>query len=198
MKPFAEGRMPRICRLILLLGAIAASVGEQGYGQAPAYAIEEGNRTLYDIPPRDLVDAPTAGTLPRGCFHIIMRVYNNGGILSTTSIGLSNRFSIGMSYGAEGIISDGKANPNPRIEFNVKLRLINEEYFMPALAVGYNSQGYGAYHEDQKRYAFKSKGFYGVISRSFYMYNWALGGHIGVNYSLENDYDKDEEPSFFL
>ncbi|PKK83522.1 MAG: hypothetical protein CVT49_08360 [candidate division Zixibacteria bacterium HGW-Zixibacteria-1] len=166
--------------------------------QTGSYFGKEPARTLYDIPPRVLIDAPTAGTLPRGSFDIMMSVYSNGGILGKTSIGLSNRFMVGMSYGAEGIISDRTANANPEIEFNVKLRLIDENYYLPAFAVGFNSQGYGAYIDDRKRYTYKSKGFYGVISRSFMLQNLNAGVHAGANYSLEYDYDSEEEPSFFF
>jgi len=190
--------MPRSIKSAILIAVMIISTGVNVYGQAPVYANEETAISLYELPPRELIDAPTAGTLPRGCFDIVMRVYANGGIIGKTSIGLSNRFMLGMSYGAEHIISDVPANENPRIEFNVKLRLINEEYFMPAVALGFNSQGNGAYLEDRERYAFKSKGFYGVISRSFYMYKWVVGGHVGINYSLENDVDDETEPTLFI
>lgn len=166
--------------------------------QEPAYTGDMEAQSLFDIPPRDLINAPTAGTLPRGCFNIAIRVYNNGGLLSSTSIGLSSRFQIGMSYGASGIISDYEADENPSIEFNVKLRLIDESYYLPAFSIGFNSQGYGAYLDDRERYTYKSKGFFGAISRSFYMKDVAMGGHAGINYSLENELDDDKEVTFFV
>lgn len=169
----------------------AQTQGENYFGGEPG-------RSLYEIPPRVLIDAPTAGTLPRGSFDIVMRVYNNGGILGKTSIGLSNRLMIGMSYGADGIISDHTANANPEIEFNVKLRLIDENYYLPAFSIGFNSQGYGAYIDERDRYTYKSKGFYGVVSRSFMLQNMNAGVHAGANYSLEYDYDEEEEPSVFF
>jgi hypothetical protein len=103
-----------------------------------------------------------------------------------------------MSYDATGIISDRGTIRNPQIEFNVKLRLMNEEFYMPAFAIGYNSQGYGTYLDSLDRYTYKSKGFYGVFSRSFYLQTWSLGGHVGINYSLENDVDDDAEPTIFF
>jgi len=186
----------KIFSCILLTGLLLAAA-ENGPAQTTDYFGDEPAKSLYEIPPRMLIDVPTAGTLPRGCFDIVMRVYNNGGILGKTSIGLSNRFMLGMSYGAEGIISDRTANANPEIEFNVKLRLIDEDYYMPGFAIGFNSQGQGAWLDGRDRYTYKSKGFYGVISRSFMMHNTSAGAHAGVNYSLEND-DNDEEPSVFF
>jgi len=193
-----EGKMLRKIVIGLLFTGVLLTAAERGQAQGSTYfGDSEPAKSLYEIPPRMLIDAPTAGTLPRGCFDIVMRVYNNGGILGKTSIGLSNRFMIGMSYGAEGIISDRTANANPEIEFNVKLRLIDEDYYFPAVAIGFNSQGYGAYIDDRDRYAYKSKGFYGVLSRSFVFQTMNAGVHGGINYSLENE-DNDEEPSVFF
>jgi len=152
--------------------------------------------TLYEIPPRWLVDVPTAGTLPRGYYDIVVRMYANGGALSYTNIGLSNRFMIGISFGGENIISARGVNWNPRIGFSLRFRVIDELEFFPAVSVGYSGQGIGTYDDKTKRYQFKSRGFYAVASRSFYFYRWTSGWHGGINYSLEND-DTDEDLNFF-
>ncbi|UCD95274.1 MAG: YjbH domain-containing protein [Candidatus Zixiibacteriota bacterium] len=190
--------MLRAFKIFLLIAGITCVSMSNIAAQKVGYSVDEATPSLYDIPPRDLIDAPTAGTLPRGCFDIEMRVYNNGGILGRTSIGLSDRFMLGMSYGAEGIIAERSTNRNPRIEFNVKLRLLDETYYLPALAIGFNSQGYGAYIDDMERYTYKSKGFYIALSRSYDFHNISTGGHAGVNYSLENEKDDEEEPTFFF
>lgn len=154
--------------------------------------------SLYDVPPRWLVDMPTAGTLPRAYFNIGFRVYPNGGALGNTDIGLSNRFMLGISFGAEEVISNREPNWNPRIEFSVKFRVIDELEYFPAVTVGFSSQGFGAWNEALDRYTFKSRGFFAVASRSFYFYQWTSGWHAGINYSLENDVDKEEDLNFFL
>ena len=48
------------------------------------------------------------------------------------------------------------------------------------------------------RFTFKSRGFYAVVSRSFYFYQWTMGGHGGLNYSLENDVDQEKDLNFFV
>jgi hypothetical protein len=144
-----------------------------------------------------LVDCPTAGTLRRGQFDVVMRSYPYGGIMAGTDIGLSNRFAVGISYGAEGIIAEHSPNWNPRVEFNIKLNLVDEGLVFPALTIGFSSQGYGAYVDSLDRYAFKSKGFYAVGSKSYPFYNWQIGLHGGANYSLEQD-DGDKNIDFFV
>lgn len=153
--------------------------------------------SLYEIPPRWLVDLPTAGTLPRGYYNIGIRIYPGGGAITNTDIGLSNRLSMGISYGADKIIANEEPTWNPKIEFNLKFRIIDEMEYFPAFSIGYNSQGNGSYSEHFERYNFKSRGFYVVASRSFYFYEWTSGWHFGVNYSLENDFDKEDDFNFF-
>lgn len=173
---------------LMMLIATSASAQEN---------INSAQTSLYDVPPRWLVDMPTAGTLPRGFYTVGLRLYPNGGALARTDIGLSHRLMVGISYGAEGIISNRDPNWNPKIEFNVKFRIIDEIEVFPAVTVGFCSQGLGAWNSDMDRYAFKSRGFYGVVSRSFYFYDWTSGWHAGINYSMENDIDEETDVNIF-
>lgn len=162
--------------------------------------------TLYDIAPRKLVDLPTAGTLPRGTFEIGLRLFAEGGALGHTDIGLSHRFSLGISYGGTDIISSADPRWNPRIGFSLKFRVIDEMEFFPAIAVGFTDQGYGKFRDDTQdgrnhswdRYTFKSRGFYAVASRSFYFYRWTAGWHLGMNVSREDEGDGDSDLNLFV
>lgn len=170
------------------------------YAQTPAdnETARDVSGTLYDIPPRDLIDMPTAGTLPRSYFDIGLRVYSGGGALGTCNIGLSNRLTLGIAYGAEGAISNTEPNWNPDIEFNLKFRIIDEMQYFPGVVLGYSSQGDGPWNKDLQRYAFKSRGFYAVASRSFYFYKWTSGWHAGINYSMEKKKDEDNTLNGFF
>jgi hypothetical protein len=75
---------------------------------------------------------------------------------------------------------------------------------MPAIALGFDSRGYGAFIDtltdslssEVNRYEIKSKGFYAAVSRNFnFLGN--LGVHLGTNYSTERG-DDDENMNFFL
>ncbi len=147
---------------------------------------------FYAYPPRWLVDMPTGGTLPRASFDVAIRLYPNGGALGMIDIGLSNRLQLGISYGGQGVISNHSADWNPDINFNIKMRVVDEMEYFPAITGGFCSQGFGAWNDSLNRYAYKSRGFFAVASRSFYFYNWTSGWHFGINYSLEGDIDNDE------
>lgn len=143
------------------------------------------------LPPLELVDMPTAGTLERGSYVTQLRLYPAGGLLGGVQIGLSNRFLWGVSFGGENIIGEGKINWNPEPGLQFIYRLIDENILMPAITFGYNSQGYGPYIKSEKRYNIKSRGIYAVASKN-YLFLGDLSFHGGVNYSMEReDGDKD-------
>lgn len=184
--------MRKIITVLLITAVLALSLPHQSTAQD-----ETLNASMYEIPPRWLVDMPTAGTLPRGYYNIGIRFYTGGGAIAKTDIGLSSRLTMGISYGAEQVISNDDPDWNPGIEFNIKFRLVDELEYFPAITVGYNSQGNGAFSEEYDRYTYKSRGFYGVVSRSFYFMQWTSGWHVGLNYSQEHDVDGDKNINFF-
>jgi hypothetical protein len=151
------------------------------------------NKTL---PPLELVDMPTAGTLERGSYVSSLRLYPAGGLLGGVQIGLSNRLLLGVSYGGENIIGEGKVNWNPEPGLQVVYRIIDENIVLPAITIGYNSQGFGPYIKSENRYNIKSRGFYAVASKN-YAFLGDLGFHGGVNYSLERD-DGDKDMNLFV
>jgi hypothetical protein len=168
---------------------------------APAFS-QEAQKGIKITPistlqPRKLIDCPTAGLLPRGSFDFDIRIYPQGGTVFGIDIGLMKRFMVGMSFGGENVIGEGEPDWNPRIEFVAKYRFINESYMFPAFVIGYDSQGDGAYNDSLKRYTYKSKGFYAVLSKGYSLAELPLGMHAGANYSLENE-DEDKNVTVFF
>jgi len=144
---------------------------------------------------RMIIDTPTAGMLPRGAFDFDMRTFPVGGVQATLRIGLADRFLVGVGYGASKLLTDVDPDWNPNLEFIISLRLHEEAGIdnLPAIAVGYNSLGYGNYDSDNDRYMVKSPGFYVAFSKNFKFYENPAGIHWGINYSLENDEDNDPD-----
>jgi len=138
---------------------------------------------------QDLIDQPTAGSLEKGEYGFDIRFFPDGGTLASLKAGLFDRFMIGVSYGAINIIGRGDPQWNELPGVLVKYRLF-EETDLPALAIGFDSQGYGMYYDDLKRYEVKAKGLFAVFSKNFSM-GWlgTMGWHGGVNYNTFEDQD---------
>jgi len=144
-----------------------------------------------NIEPTMIIDKPTAGMLHRGNYYVSANFFEQGGVLVGVSVGLIDRFNFGISYGGTDILGTRKPEMNPYPGVNVKLRILDESQVAPAVAVGFDWQGRGAYFDSLKRYAIKSPGFFAVASQ-----NYALAGnlslHGGLNLSTERgDGDKD-------
>ncbi len=146
-----------------------------------------------DLQPRQLVEAPTAGLLPSRGLGLDLRFYGGDGILGGVSVGLFSRGMVGVSFGGSDILGNEALDLNPRIEFSGRVRVIEEGYTIPALAMGYTSQGYGMFDDELKRYTRKSKGVYVVASKNFKLPLGHTGLHIGANRSFE---DGDDDSDF--
>jgi len=143
----------------------------------------------------EIIDVPSAKMVARGDIHTYLRMYPGGGFQVALLVGLSDRFCLGASYGGENIIGEGDVNLNPQPALHVRYQLFAEKMMFPAVVIGFNSQGHGAWDKTLKRYAIKSRGFYGVASKNT-SFLGGLGVHAGVNWSTETD-DGDEDLNLF-
>jgi hypothetical protein len=197
-RKFEEAQMPKFVFTWLAVILMVTSLNAQTDRDQ---STDQEVRRIYsydNMPPRQLIDCPTAATLPRASFDFKMRTTSNGGLIAHTGIGLHRKFMLGVSFGGEQILGEGKATWQDNIAFQTKYQLISETTLLPAIAIGYDGQGYGQYFSDLKRYKYKSKGFYAVASKGYQTYQWSSGLHAGINYSLESDVDKDDDMTFFL
>jgi hypothetical protein len=157
--------------------------------------------SLLHAEPYRLVNTHTAGILPKASFDVDFRIYappsppslegHGSGLLTGAHVGLTNRLNIGLAYGGEGIIGY-----SDRVWWNklpgvlVKYRLFEEKFLTPALAVGFDNQGYGGQVREEMYgydgYVYKSPGFFVALSKNYLMLKHVqIGFHGTVNYSLE-------------
>ena len=147
-----------------------------------------------------LVDAPTAGCLKKGQYSFELQVFPQGGVLTGFAVGLFDRFTMGVSYGGIGIIGSDQVDWNEQPGVLLKYRLFEESFVMPAVALGFNNQGYGAWMESDNsvrqiegnRYTFKAKGMFAVAGKNFAIQSLGtMGFHGGITYNaIEDDDDR--------
>lgn len=143
------------------------------------------------LEPRYLVDVPTAGMPAKGSLAIDLDFYQEGGVLLGLSAGVLDRLSFGISYGGTRLIGSDEPVMNSVPGVNVKVRIIEENVALPAIVLGFDSQGRDGYLKDPSRYSIKSPGFYVAASKNYSLLGF-FSLHGGVNYSLERaDDDKD-------
>lgn len=170
-------KMKTLCSLVFCLISIAA------FAQPGALILGE------------LVDTPVAKTIPQASVQSTIRLYQEGGVLGSIQVGLTPRIAMGLSWGGKNVIGSGNVDLNPRPEVHVQYLLFQELYLSPAVLIGFQSQGNGAYISPLERYTVKSRGFYAVASKNT-AFLGGLGLHAGINWSMENK-DGDHDPNLF-
>jgi hypothetical protein len=189
----------RIAFVGVCVFGLIAGVASQAMAQAPRRSNRvRTQRAMRDFQPsRRMVDAPTAGTLRKGTFDTELRAYPDGGVLAILQIGLTTRWTVGLGYGGTDIISATDPEWNPRMNFITKLRLVEETMMMPAIAVGFEEQGFGRWIDSLDRYETKAKGFFVVASKGYRSGSVITSLHGGMNLAPESN-DKDNDISFFM
>lgn len=176
---------------LLVLTLLAASA-------APALAEKDKGEVMI-MPDIELIDVPTAGILDYGGFQLKTRFYNDGGVLGGLNFGVMERLNLGVSMTVDKLIGSDSPIRMRRPEIQVKFRFDDGGYYLPAMALGYDSQGY-YYERDVKKYYEKGKGLYLVGSKEIGISNLVLHGgfnipdfdnnyffgFLGANYTLED------------
>ncbi len=138
-----------------------------------------------------LIDCPTAGLIERGQIGLGLRLWRDGGLLARVDAGALNRLNIGVSYGGRRIIGDGAVDWYPRLEANARYRVVQENRSLPAVVIGYDTQGFGDYLTPTKRYRIKARGLFLALSKNYLHPLGQIGLHGGASLALE-DSDNDD------
>jgi hypothetical protein len=167
--------MQKLLNILLLIFLISLPVYSQGTA---------GDQAKYEY--RYLIDMPTAGIVEKGVVGVTTEILPAGVLIAIIEAGVFENVSIGISYGGANLIGSGKVDWYNWPGVSIRARIINETTLIPAIALGFDSQGKGAYDADNDRFAIKSPGFFAAVSKNFDFLGY-LAFHGTVNYSLESD-----------
>lgn len=153
-----------------------------------------------------LIDMPTAGVLKKGNVGTSFYLMPEGVFIAQLDVGVFDNFSFGISYGASNFIGVGTPSWYKLPGVNIKVKVLEETETMPAISIGFDSQGKGQFFTNYSdfnksdtntadfeinRFKIKSPGFFIAGSKNFQFLGY-LSLHGCVNYSLErDDMDKD-------
>ncbi len=172
--------MKKISTILLLAVFSFSSLLAQG-------TAGEGAKYEY----RKLIDMPTAGVLEKGQVSLSSELLPNGTLIAKVEAGIFDNFNIGLSYGGSNIIGSGSPDWYPFPPgVNLRVRLMDETILIPALTIGFDTQGKGDYFKDEKRFAIKAPGLFAAVSKNFSLLGY-LSFHGVVNYTMLEDKDGD-------
>jgi len=131
-----------------------------------------------------VIDIPTAGILEKGFVDVTADIMGDGVLITYLDVGVFKNLSFGISYGGANVIGTGSIDWYKWPGINIRARVLDEKNSLPAITLGFDSQGTGMYFEDVSRYTFKSPGFFAAASKNFELWGF-LALHATGNYSLE-------------
>ncbi|MDD4004310.1 MAG: hypothetical protein PHW69_03805 [Elusimicrobiaceae bacterium] len=132
------------------------------------------------VPDTDLIDTPTAGVLDYYGLLVRTRAFSNGGVLLGVGFGVLPRLNLGATISAENLIGTSNDVRFVRPEIQAKYRLYDGARYIPALAIGYDGQGY-YYDRGESKYLEEGRGLYLAGSQEILFPG--LFFHPGVNVS---------------
>jgi hypothetical protein len=141
-----------------------------------------------------MMDIPTAFTMKQAEIELGGRLYAIDGMSAEINIGIFDEFFFGVSYGGTKIIGREEPVWNGHPGVRLQYRLIPEDYYYPNISLGFDSQGFGVWFDP--RYEVKSKGFYLVISKNYFVSGGELGTlgvHFGTNYCVTEEAVKGDD-----
>lgn len=151
---------------------------------APAWAGDKGDAPV--LPDVEMIDVPTAGILDYYGFMFKTRFYSAGGVLGALNFGVLERLNLGASMTVDRLVGSDSPIKMRRPEIQVRFRFYDGGYYIPALALGYDGQGY-YYDSDAKKYMEKGRGLYVTGSKEIGVPGLALHGGFNVP-DFDNNY----------
>lgn len=131
---------------------------------------------------RYIVDMPTAGVLAKGRFAADGYVFGNSGVLAEFTASPLTNLQVGLSFGGSGFLGNGNIVFQALPGFHARFRAFDETLTIPALTVGFSSQGRGEYSGG--RFLTHSPGIFVAASKNF-SFLGSLALHGGINYSFD-------------
>ncbi len=158
--------------LLLVLPAVKAAAKDKDDGSVA-------------LPDTELIDVPTAGILDYYGFLFKSRFYSDGGLLGAINFGVQERLNLGASMTVDKLVGSDDPISLRQPQILVKYRFYDGGYYIPALAVGYDGQGY-YYNSTSKKYMEKGRGLYLVGSKEVLLPGLSLHGGFNVS-----DFDRE-------
>jgi hypothetical protein len=160
-------------RSLVFFGCVLWSIAHELVG--------EGSR----IETLSVVTGPTAGIAPRGVFVLRMTLLPEGTLAAEGLAAPLPRLLLGLSYSVGNLIGTGALRWQPLPGVALRVRLVEESRSHPALAIGIQTQGWGAYDTEQRRFLLPAPGPFVAASKSYRWWLGELAWHASVGYPLE-------------
>ncbi len=113
------------------------------------------------------IDTPTTEVLDYGSYHLGFRLFSDGGILTRMNFGVFKIVNLGIGWEVDKVIGAQNMVVGPPALY-LKVKPFNGGMILPALALGYDGQGY-FWNKDAREFTQKEKGIFVVMGREYFV-----------------------------
>lgn len=132
---------------------------------------------LYRDRALDVIDIPTANVLDHYGYQVSFRFGKEGALQNKNIFGIFPRLNLGFGLDGEQVLGTEDADLN-KPTLNVKFRFFDGQGILPALAIGFDGQGY-YFNEQLDEYDQREKGVFLVATEEIIWPELQL--HLGVD-----------------
>ncbi|MEW6481469.1 MAG: hypothetical protein AB1397_00420 [bacterium] len=140
---------------------------------------------VYSI---DLVNIPNAETLKKGDLSLSFRIYDNGGVVMNSGLGLSNNVFVGVPLDMQNVIGDEKIETSLPLLLFLKIKATSGGEKIPSISLGYNDP-YGYKKRWEEKRIKGLKGLYLVATKPVILFSLEHSLSFGFLVDVE-DYEK--------
>ncbi|MBI4369376.1 MAG: hypothetical protein HY547_04015 [Elusimicrobia bacterium] len=146
-------------------------------------------RVAHPVSIYHAIDTPTSEVLEYGSFAFTTRFFREGGVLANMAFGVFQRLMIGASFEVDNYIGH-EAVDLQRPELQMKFRFYDGDGALPAMAVGYDGQGYH-FDDSQRVYLDSKRGLFLTLTQELLVSGFEVtaGGNIA-------DFERDSVKGF--
>ena len=131
------------------------------------------------------IDSPSTATLLKGDVNFIFTIYNDGGILFESFLGITDGFMLGIPLDFENLIGGRQIRIKYPPVVSAKLRLFRENNSVPSILIGYDPIGFGNWSGDTvSSYGRPAKGAYAVLGKTLKILNMDASLNVGLSGGL--------------
>jgi hypothetical protein len=127
----------------------------------------------------ECIDSPTAGIYDYGAYDINFRLFSGGSMLSRMNFGVFKIVNLGFGWELQQLTGNQNITVAPPT-LNLKLRPYPGGIILPALAIGYDGQGY-YFNADSNEFGQKARGVYVVLTRELLIPGFELSTGANMN-----------------
>ncbi|MHB9154198.1 MAG: hypothetical protein ACYC5N_00730 [Endomicrobiales bacterium] len=126
-----------------------------------------------------VIDTPTTGMLDYGVYDLNFRLFSDGGILTRLNFGVFKIVNLGFGWEVNRVIGSENIVVGPPALY-LKIRPYAGGMTLPALAFGYDGQGY-FYDKDKNEFRDREKGIFAVFGREILFPGLEINAGANIN-----------------